>query len=81
MTRSISLNAISKTYPKQPIPAVSDITLDVAPGEFLVLFGPSGCGKSTLLRMIAGLEKSPPVNCCWTVNTQMTLGRQHATWP
>ena len=32
------------------------MSLDVAPGEFLVLLGPSGCGKTTLLRSIAGLE-------------------------
>lgn len=57
MTRSISLKAISKTYPKQRSSAVSDVTLDISPGEFLVVLGPSGCGKSTLLRMIAGLEK------------------------
>ncbi len=37
--------------------AVSDINLDIADGEFMVLLGPSGCGKSTLLRMIAGLEE------------------------
>ncbi len=37
-------------------PAVQDVTLDVADGEFFVLLGPSGCGKSTTLRMIAGLE-------------------------
>ena len=36
--------------------AVSDVSLTVEDGEFLVLLGPSGCGKSTLLRMIAGLE-------------------------
>jgi multiple sugar transport system ATP-binding protein len=36
--------------------AVSDLSLDVEDGEFLVLVGPSGCGKSTALRMLAGLE-------------------------
>ena len=33
---------------------VQDITLDVAPGEFVCLLGPSGCGKSTLLGALAG---------------------------
>jgi multiple sugar transport system ATP-binding protein len=36
--------------------AVSELSLDIADGEFLVLVGPSGCGKSTALRMLAGLE-------------------------
>jgi NitT/TauT family transport system ATP-binding protein len=36
--------------------ALESISLDVAPGEFLILLGPSGCGKSTLLQIIAGLE-------------------------
>jgi len=36
--------------------ALTDIDLDVADGELLVLVGPSGCGKSTLLRLLAGLE-------------------------
>jgi ABC-type sugar transport system ATPase subunit len=35
---------------------VSDLSIDVADGEFLVLVGPSGCGKTTALRMLAGLE-------------------------
>jgi NitT/TauT family transport system ATP-binding protein len=38
------------------VSALESITLDVAPGEFLILLGPSGCGKSTLLQLIAGLE-------------------------
>ena len=37
-------------------PALSHLTFDLMPGEFLAVAGPSGCGKSTTLRMIAGLE-------------------------
>jgi ABC-type sugar transport system ATPase subunit len=37
--------------------AVSDLEIEVADGEFLVLVGPSGCGKTTALRMLAGLEE------------------------
>ena len=40
------------------IHVVKDLSLDVIPGEFLVLLGPSGCGKTTALRMVAGLEEA-----------------------
>ncbi|MDX8443205.1 ABC transporter ATP-binding protein [Mesorhizobium australafricanum] len=39
-----------------PTSVLSDISLEIADGEFLTLLGPSGCGKSTLLRILAGLE-------------------------
>ncbi|GAA2938564.1 ABC transporter ATP-binding protein [Streptomyces enissocaesilis] len=55
MSGSISLHSVSKTYDRA-VRAVDRVSLDIAPGEFLVLLGPSGCGKSTVLRMIAGLE-------------------------
>ena len=45
-----------RIYPGSTKPAVEDLNLEIADGEFLVLVGPSGCGKSTSLRMLAGLE-------------------------
>ena len=39
-------------YPETDRNAVDGVTLDVAPGEFVVLLGPSGCGKSTFMRTI-----------------------------
>ena len=36
--------------------ALTDVSLDVSPGDAVVIVGPSGCGKTTLLRLIAGLE-------------------------
>jgi len=51
----IVLDDVSKVYTGGP-PAVSDLSLNVEDGEFIVLVGPSGCGKTTALRMVAGLE-------------------------
>ena len=36
--------------------ALSDVSLEIYPKEYIMIFGPSGCGKSTLLNLIAGLE-------------------------
>ena len=52
---AIEMKNIVKTY-GDGFPAVNDVSIDVADGEFVILVGPSGCGKSTLLRMIVGLE-------------------------
>src|SRR5947209_12007269 len=57
---NVTLSHVYKNYPSEKgrdIPAVEDVSLEVADREFLVLVGPSGCGKSTTLRMIAGLEE------------------------
>ena len=52
----LQLKNIYKRYPNGFVGA-SDLCLDIADKEFIILVGPSGCGKSTTLRMIAGLEE------------------------
>jgi iron(III) transport system ATP-binding protein len=53
----ISVSGLTKTYPGAAGPALKSVSLDVAPGTFLVLLGPSGSGKTTLLRCLAGIER------------------------
>ena len=51
----VSLRNVTKQFASGNVTALSDITFDVQPGEFISLIGPSGCGKSTLLRVIGDL--------------------------
>ncbi|MGD0702564.1 MAG: ABC transporter ATP-binding protein [Trebonia sp.] len=57
MASPISIASLTKTYPGAGQPALKAVSLDVAPGTFLVLLGPSGSGKTTLLRCLAGIER------------------------
>ena len=52
----LRLDGLKKSYGR--VPAVRDVSLDVAAGTMTSLIGPSGCGKTTTLRMIAGLEQA-----------------------
>ncbi|MEJ7763069.1 MAG: ABC transporter ATP-binding protein [Thermomicrobiales bacterium] len=54
---TVRFEAVTKLFEGQSRAAVSDLSLDVADGELLVMLGPSGCGKTTALRMLAGLEE------------------------
>src|SRR3954453_20251753 len=54
---TVTYEHAERLYPGADKPAVDDLDLEIADGEFLVLVGPSGCGKSTTLRMLAGLEE------------------------
>jgi multiple sugar transport system ATP-binding protein len=53
---TVDFEDVSKRFGAD-VAAVSDLTLRVNEGEFLILVGPSGCGKTTALRMVAGLEE------------------------
>ncbi len=51
---SVRLRGLGKRYGERVV--LSELDLDIAPGEFVAIVGRSGCGKSTLLRQVAGLE-------------------------
>ncbi len=50
------LERVGKTYPNG-VRAVEGVSLEVEPGEIVVIVGGSGCGKSTLLRAVSGLDQ------------------------
>ncbi len=51
----IETRNLTYTYPGAPKPSISDISIKVEKGEFVLITGPSGCGKTTLCRTFNGL--------------------------
>ena len=48
----IRLEELTKRYPGQGRPAVTDLSMDIEEGEIVVLVGPSGCGKTTTMKLV-----------------------------
>ncbi|MFJ4691881.1 ABC transporter ATP-binding protein [Streptomyces sp. NPDC088766] len=73
---------VSKSFPGPagPQPVLDDISLDVAPGEFVTLLGASGCGKSTLLNLVAGLDR-PTTGTITTDGRPALMFQEHALLP
>jgi NitT/TauT family transport system ATP-binding protein len=55
LLQQVTCTFVSRDDRSQRYTAVRDVTLSIAPGEFVSVVGPTGCGKSTLLNVAAGL--------------------------
>jgi lipoprotein-releasing system ATP-binding protein len=55
----LEVRGISKSYPAAggPLPVLTDVSFDLAPGGRMAIMGPSGCGKSTLLSILGAIEE------------------------
>ncbi len=71
---AVQISDVSKVFGRgdTTLQALDQVSLSVAPGEFVCLIGASGCGKSTLLNLIAGLD-SPTSGEISTGGRRVTL--------
>ncbi|MGY6026190.1 ABC transporter ATP-binding protein [Streptomyces spinosirectus] len=76
------LEHVSKSFatPAGQQLVLDDVSIDVAPGEFVTLLGASGCGKSTLLNLVAGLDL-PSAGTIGTDGRPALMFQEHALFP
>ncbi|MFB7981832.1 ABC transporter ATP-binding protein [Streptomyces vinaceus] len=81
-THAARIEHVSKSFsgPAGSQLVLDDISLDVAPGEFVTILGASGCGKSTLLNLVAGLDR-PTTGTIETAGRPALMFQEHALFP
>jgi putative spermidine/putrescine transport system ATP-binding protein len=70
----VSIKSAMKRY--GPVVALDDVSLDIAPGEFVSLLGPSGSGKTTLLGILGGFVQ-PSSGTVWLGERDITFSPPH----
>jgi NitT/TauT family transport system ATP-binding protein len=80
---AVRLTHVNKTFgrPGTARPVLEDISLDVAPGEFVCLLGASGCGKSTLLNLVADLDRPTSGSIEVPSGRPALMFQEHALFP
>jgi NitT/TauT family transport system ATP-binding protein len=80
---AVTIDHVSKVYGTQgsALHALDNVTLGVAPGEFVCLLGASGCGKSTLLNIVAGLDQPSAGTVDTGTNRTTLMFQESALFP
>jgi NitT/TauT family transport system ATP-binding protein len=80
---AVTLDHVTKSFGRagQAGPVLDDISLSVAPGEFVCLLGASGCGKSTLLNLVAGLDQPTSGSIAVPGGRAALMFQEHALFP